>query len=246
MSGLGLGGYESSDDEDEPSTKPVPTLITEAAKASKPTHQGISENSRYEVPSTGDSNAVASDGPMVGPTMPERLDLESGVQQAGYSPQPQQHMSERETVHYLTQASHPMTSIPPSPPGSPAPALNAKFKRFLELKTEGVHFNEDLASKPSFRNPGLLATMMTRAALQGDAQYKTSLPTDIFDPTGFPPSAYKEELWRSQQNLKAQEQIDKKSLSAAGKRTIEFTSGGTSATSSRDSTPGVPSKRKRP
>ncbi len=251
MSGLGLGGYGSSDDEDDVSPEAIPVLGSsmETAEGSKSTLNGTSKMSGSTTVNTGVSHAVSEivlDGPMVGPSMPERSHMEAGNQQEGYSPQPQPPMSEREEIHYLTQATHPMTSIPPSPPGSPDAALDAKFKRFLELKTQGVHFNEDLAKKSSFRNPGLLATMMTRAGLQDDDQYKTSLPLDVFDPTGFPPSAYKEELWRSQQSLKVQEQIDKKSLSAAGKRTIEFTSGGKSGASSRDSTPGIPSKRKRP
>jgi hypothetical protein len=155
-------------------------------------------------------------------------------------------MSELETIHDLTQATHPMTSIPPSPPGSPDPALNAKFKRFLEFKAKGVHFNEDLANKSTFRNPGLLATMTKRVGLEDHDQYRTSLPVDVFNPAGFPPSAYKEELLRSQQGLREQEQATKKSLSAAGKRNIEFASAGTSRSSSRESTAEMPNKRKRP
>ncbi|KAJ9606231.1 hypothetical protein H2200_009192 [Cladophialophora chaetospira] len=242
MSGLGLGGYESSDEDDGQSRE-----VSSAVRV-EPTPNGttrLDQTSSVTAPAVRGARRLNEEGPMVGPTMPERMDDDLGVEEQAQSPQPQQHMSERETIHYLTQASHPMTSIPPSPPGSPDPTLNAKFKRFLELKAKGLHFDEDLANKSSFRNPGLLATMMTRAGIEGDDQYKTSLPLDVFDPTGFPPSAYKEELLRSQQSLKEREQAARKSLSATGKRSIEFTSGGTSGASSRDSTPGVPNKRKR-
>ncbi|KAK6376280.1 hypothetical protein LTS17_006875 [Exophiala oligosperma] len=146
----------------------------------------------------------------------------------------------------LTFASHPMASLPPSPPGSPDPVLEVKFKKFLDLKTKGMHFNEDLASKSAFRNPGLLATMMVRIGLDEEDQYRTSLPHQVWNPTGFPKSAYKEELLRAQQTLRDQDLAAKKSLSAQGKRTIEFMPGGRSGDSSRDSTPGMPNKRKRP
>jgi hypothetical protein len=237
--------YGSSEEEIDPSPRkatvgPAVNVVTGDLKPAP--------NESDETAASGNEEVVrdiTEDKPMVGPAMPEKLNNNDDFDQDGSSGSPQ-HMSEHETIHYLTQATHPMASIPPSPPGSPNPTLNAKFKRFLELKAKGVHFNEDLANKSAFRNPGLLATMMTRAGLEGNDQYRTSLPTDTFDPTAFPPSAYKEELLRNQLLLKEKEQATKKSLSAAGKRTIDFTSGGTSAASSRESTPGKPVKRKRP
>ena len=249
MRGLGLVSYASSDEEDEtPSqqTISVPArnnvVTSEDANSSKVTESQTTASAGNEVA----FNGMAEEGPMVGPTMYRNLQDDGDLDQEDSLDESPRQMSERETIHYLTQTTHPMTSIPPSPPGSPDPALNAKFKRFLELKTKGVHFNMDLANKSAFRNPGLLATMMMRAGLEEEDQYRTSLPLETFDPTGFPTSAYKEELLRSQQSLKEQDLAAKKSLSAAGKRTIEFTSGGASGASSRESTPGTQIKRKRP
>lgn len=250
MSGLGLGGYASSDEDDDSSALEVlPDPVSkQEAGSSKPWSNDSVKDKDIATKEDLDGNAdaaVANYGPMVGPSMPEQVDDNRSVEQEEPSPDPQQHMSERETIHYLTQATYPMTSIPSSPPGSPDPAIDAKFKRFLELKSKGIHFNEDLANKSTFRNPGLQASMMARMGLEGDDQYKTSLPLDVWDPTGFPSSAYKEELLRSQHSQREQEQAAKKSLSAAGKRTINFTPAGTSGTSSRESTPGIPNKRKR-
>ena len=242
-----LVGYDtSSDDEDQPSMS-EPQLTTEL-KGENPAAESKQQTGTFEVtsnsglapePPKNDHDEVR---PMVGPMMPDQI--ENHVE-----PEPsseiQQSMSERDAIRYLTQASHPMTSIPPSPPGTPNEALEAKLKRFLDLKAKGMHFNEDLASKSTFRNPSLLATMMARAGFDGDDQYKTSIRPQIWDPLDFPLSAYKEELLRSQQNRREQESIVKKSLSASGKRTIEFTSGGTSGSNSRDSTPGMSIKRKR-
>ncbi|OAP54869.1 hypothetical protein AYL99_10569 [Fonsecaea erecta] len=252
----GLVSYESSSDEEEQILpKATPSIPSKgkspesAIPADDPSSNGIN-NALPTLKSSERADGITNvdNGPMLGPTRPAQIHNDDDIleHQDPSAEGSQQHMSERETIHLLTQATHPMTAIPPSPPGSPDPALDAKFKHFLELKAKGVHFNEDLANKSTFRNPGLLATMMARAGVEGDDQYRTSLPREVWDPLGFPPVAYKEELLRSQQTLREQESNSKKSLSAAGKRTIEFTSGGLSGTSSRESTPGTASKRKRP
>jgi hypothetical protein len=88
--------------------------------------------------------------------------------------------------------------------------------------------------------------MMSKVGLDEKGQYNTSLPRGLWDPTDFPDWAYKEELLRSQQNLQGQNDANKKLLSATGKRTIEFASETGSGSSSRTSTPGQQSKRKRP
>ncbi|EXJ65528.1 hypothetical protein A1O7_01869 [Cladophialophora yegresii CBS 114405] len=248
MSGLGLVGYGSSDSDDEPPTRgpgPLRASSNNVAEDRKLAANGTTKTREVDTAENGHEAAakdIDDDGPMVGPTMPEQFDDHEQEQPF----EPERRMSERETIHHLTQATHPITSIPPSPPSSPDPALNAKFRRFLELKAKEVHFNEDLANKSTFRNPGILATMISRAGLEERDQYRTSLPVEIFNPGGFPATAYKEELLRNQQSLREQEQATKKTLSAAGKRTIEFASAGTSATSSRESTAELPNKRKRP
>lgn len=246
-----LVGYESSSDEDEAPTaqlQSAQTILKEPqtalVSATNGNRKNVENESTTSKPGEGkDTIPKPGDGPMVGPARPEATDTELAEDA---SADILETMSERDAIRYLTQTTHPMTSMPYSPPGSPDPALNAKFKRFLDLKAKGVHFNDDLANKSTFRNPGLLATMMMRAGLEGDDQYQTSLSRNIWDPLGFPSAAYKEELLRSQQALRDQDQATKKSLSAAGKRTIEFTTGGTSGSSSRASTPGMPNKRNKP
>jgi hypothetical protein len=239
MSGVGLVSYESSDEDDGVTATPVPAP-TQVNGVKKPEQ---TDESRTRNDSLVDDESLLQS--MVGPSMPENAinDLEEALP----SPMPKQpQLNEREMIHYLTQATHPMTSIPPSPPGSPDPAIEAKFKRFFELKAKGIHFNKDLATKSSFNNPALLSTMLERFGIEGMDQYRTSLPLDIWDPTAFPPRAFKEELLRSQQEIKTREETEKKVLSASGKRTIDFTSGGTSGTSSKASTPGTSAKRIRP
>jgi HCNGP-like protein len=240
-----LVGYQSSSDEDEVpedvfkanfanevSTEPTPAAIVNGP----PTDSFVNT-----------SDLGLSDAPTVGPLLGPAAPANGGIGDEDTSTHTSGKMSERDTIRYLTPAPVPMTSMPPSPPGSPDPTANAKFARFMDFKAKGVHFNEDLVKKSSFLNAGLLATMMARAGIDEEDQYNTSLPTDLWDPKHFPAWAYKEELLKSQQEIRDKEDAEKRAMSAAGKRMIDFgPSGGTSGDSSRKSTPISRKKRRRP
>jgi hypothetical protein len=243
----GLVGYDSSS-EDDTAVIPTPQTLP-SSKASDVLNGGAtatgdvgpSEEQPSSAPGASSSESII--GPMLGP-----VDQPSGaaVADALSSPIALADMSGRDAIRHLTQPTFPATSLPPSPPGSPDPAANERFRRFLDLKSRGVHFNDDLARKSSFRNPSLLSTMMSKVGIDEKAQYNTSLPLDLWDPNDFPEWAYKEGLLKSQQELKSQSDANRKMLSATGKRTIEFTPESASAGSSRKSTPSQQNKRRRP
>ena len=241
MSGLVV--YDSSSDEEPtiehtaPKASPVPGKLPVAATDATKIQPAANDR---EANSSQDLDGNATMGPMIGPAPPPEDEDEQGA-----PPVPAE-MSERDVIRYWTDAPVPSASLPPSPPGSPDPAANERFARFLELKATGVHFNHDLAGKVTFRNPGLLATMMARAGVEEGAQYNTSLPRDLWDPTGFPEWAYKEGLLKSQQEMHNQNEANRKRLSATGKRTIDFTGESNSGGSSRRSTPGQQAQRRRP
>jgi len=226
-----LVGYGSSDEEDEVH-----------APASTKTPQ--SADLRYM---NGSSNGICSSGAnvahspqiaeeaMVGPSMPSNASATATDAYEEEAEQDLPYMSEKDQLRYLTQPSHPMTSLPPAPTSEADPAVTTKFKRFLELKTKGVHFNEDLAGKSSFRNPSLFASLLERSSLSAESQYASTLPSDVFSIGMLPPWAYKEHLLKNQQALTAELEATRKAQSAAGKRTIEFTSAGDSR--SQGSTP---------
>jgi hypothetical protein len=178
-------------------------------------------------------------GPLVGPTIP----TDGEIQDGGYASLEQlpDDMSEQDLLRHLTQASHPMTALPSSPPGSPDAQAEAKFKHFLELKKKGVHFNQDLANKSSFHNPALFTALMDRAGLERDDQYASALPISVWDPASLPAFAYKEELLKRQMQIRDDEAAKKKKQSTSGKRVIEFAAATTSKSggSSRTSTPGA-------
>ena len=221
-----LVSYESSDDEEAPSA-------TNAQRGEQVNGQKQPKEEDLNV-----STDISDSKPMIGPS---RLDAVSTQEIKDADPdelQVPQGLSEQDLIRFLTQATHPMTALPPSPAGSPNPQTEAKFKRFLELKSKGLHFNEDLANKATFTNPALLSTLMDRAGIHGNAQYATSLQKSVWDPRSLPAFAYKEKLLRTQNEIRDQEAVRMKQASTAGKRKIDFTSSGHSGTSSRTSTPG--------
>jgi len=140
----------------------------------------------------------------------------------------------RSMIRELTLPTVPNLDIPPSPPGSPIASTNAKFAHFLELKKKGVHFNAKLANSPALKNPALMKKLMDFAGVDEKDQYATTLPKEIWDPNGFPTSAFREELAKNQKQILKRKEDEK----SGGKRTaIDFVSGTTSGESSRSGTP---------
>lgn len=136
----------------------------------------------------------------------------------------------RNLIRDLTLPTHPNLDIPPSPPGSPNPALNKKFDQFLDLKKKGIHFNSKLANSTALRNPALMDKLMDFIELgpNGDrkrlpSQYVTTLPADLWNPTGsaFPDWAYRGPLKESQDRVRKEHEAER----AAGKRGVEFVRG---------------------
>lgn len=78
--------------------------------------------------------------------------------------------------------------IPPSPPGSPDPALAAKLDKFRELQERGVFFNDRLGGNRGFRNPKLLERL--RGFVGVEDEYGSHLPVEIWNPHGFTEDQY--------------------------------------------------------
>lgn len=115
----------------------------------------------------------------------------------------------RAALWNLTMPTVANLDIPPSPPGSPPPAMSQKVSQFLELKKQGTHFNEKLARSSAIKNPSLLGKLMTFAGLDHSEQYATTLPIDIWNPHGFPSWAYKDELAKAQKEAQKKREEDR-------------------------------------
>jgi hypothetical protein len=115
-------------------------------------------------------------------------------------------------------------------------STNLKFKHFLELKKQGVHFNEKLAKSSALKNPSLMQKLMDFSDIDEAGQYATTLPKVLWNPDAFPEYAYKEELAKSQQRILKKKEDEK----ARGQReSVDFVPANASGESlSRSATPG--------
>ncbi|RDL34618.1 HCNGP-domain-containing protein [Venustampulla echinocandica] len=203
------------------------------------------ESSKHHEPLTRQAEPdVPQDAPVLGPTiptdmaggLPELMDDDQEPRTAPQSP----YSANRALLRDLTLPTTPNYDIPASPPGSPVASTNAKFKHFLELKRQGVHFNEKLARSSAVKNPSLMQKLMDFSDIDEVGQYSTTLSKDIWDPVAFPEYAYKEELAKSQQKILKRKEEEK----TGGRReTVDFVSSSISGESlSRSVTPGIGGK----
>ncbi|KAI9781415.1 MAG: hypothetical protein M1839_006009 [Geoglossum umbratile] len=179
----------------------------------------------------------ATVGPMVGPSVPSLAASPDPTSSTPASP----YSASRSLIRDLTLPPVPDLDIPPSPPGSPPPGTTTKFAHFLELKKQGIHFNEKLAKSSALKNPSLLQKLMTFAGVDGQAQYASTLPKDIWDPEAFSAWAYKEGLAKSQQEITRRLEEEK---AREPREAIDFVPATASGGSSRGGTPGLTSSGK--
>ena len=192
----GLVGYGSSDEENSHSEEALQPLASSSATISM---NGISNRSSAHL-----SLALAP-APFVGPmleptTLPDRNFTGSTNDDEGSSPQ-SPYSANRALLRDLTLPTVPKYDIPPSPPGSPDASANSKFKHFLKLKRQGLHFNEKLARSSALKNPSLMQKLMGFSGISEAGQYSTTLSRNLWNPAAFPGHAYKDELAKSQQNV---------------------------------------------
>ena len=167
-------------------------------------------------------------GPSVGPSDESTPGQTLSAPQSPYS-------AGRAIIRDLTLPTVPNLEIPGSPVGSPPPGMNKKFSHFLELKIQGIHFNEKLARSSALKNPSLLHKLLEFAGVPEDEQYATTLPEEIWNPAGFPAWAYKEDLAKSQQEIHKKREEERLKVQ---RENIEFVSASVSGQSSRSGTPG--------
>ena len=134
----------------------------------------------------------------------------------------------------LTLPTVPNLDIPPSPPESPPAGMNQKVAQFLELKKKGTHFNERLVRSSASKNPSLLGKLMTFAGLEPTEQYATTLPSNLWDPQGFPAWAYKDELAKAQHEAQKKLEEDR---ARSGRGAADFVAASESEQPSRSGTP---------
>ncbi|KAJ5309135.1 hypothetical protein PENANT_c014G06232 [Penicillium antarcticum] len=220
---LGLGAYESSSENEVELDGPSqPQHTKEPPDTAARTDQGPIESQYEEQVSNVSTNAtnLVPDGPVLGPeSIDQAPNLGSAHITTGRS---SPFLASRTLIQDLTLPPVPNLDIPPSPPGSPDAAANAKFEHFLTLKKRGVHFNSKLAGSSSLKNPSLMMKMMNHVGINEQSQHDTSLPVDLWDASSLPRWGFKEEILSTQQAFR-QKMEEKKS---SGQRSsVDFVSG---------------------
>ncbi|KAH8676782.1 HCNGP-like protein-domain-containing protein [Tricladium varicosporioides] len=187
--------------------------------------------------------ALGPDAPLVGPALGPMISIDAPelsmglleeIQGDGSTTPQSPYSANRALLRDLTLPSLPTYDIPPSPPGSPLESSNAKFKHFLQLKKQGIHFNEKLAKSSALKNPSLMQKLMDFAGIDEAGQYSTTLSKDLWNPDCFPEYAYKEQLAKSQQKILKRKEEEK----ARGLReSVDFVPASATADPSRAGTP---------
>ncbi|KAK2065151.1 HCNGP-like protein [Colletotrichum caudatum] len=219
----GLVAYGSSDEDEEvedsvPVKTETPNIITVSADGpesndTKPSQPPPTATAPEPQPSPNNVTIgpVQQHSVPLGPSLPpldsQHLQDSSSQDNDPSQPPASPYTASRALLRDLTLPPVPNLDIPPSPPGSPPPALEAKFTQFLDLKKKGIHFNAKLALSVALRNPSLTDKLMGFVDLDGRAGYATTLPTDLWDPTSedvLPEWATRTALRQSQERVRAE------------------------------------------
>src|SRR3954471_15701164 len=73
--------------------------------------------------------------------------------------------------------------------------MQAKVDQFHALRADGTHFNIHLYKSKAFRNPHIYAKLVEFVDLD---EIGSNFPKETFDPHGFPPETYADELIETQ------------------------------------------------
>ncbi|KAK4500290.1 hypothetical protein PRZ48_008479 [Zasmidium cellare] len=195
----------------------------------------------YSAAPANPPQASVSEGPAAGPSADAAGPSADDTDSTPFSP----YTYERQRLRELTMPTVPNFDIPDSPPPPPtnseeAAALAAKtkkFEKFLELKKQGVHFNERLQNSTSLRNPSLLPKLMEFAGISQEESYSSSLPEGLGVAVKWPEECYVESL------VRRNERKEKKRIAERDK--VDFVPAAKSGGSSAAGTPGGGGEQKK-
>jgi len=91
-------------------------------------------------------------------------------------------------------------------------AVAKQFERFLELKKQGVHFNERLQNSTSLRNPSLLPKLMAFAEIAEEDCYESTLSAELAVPARWPEDCYVESLVRQNERRERKRLAEREKL----------------------------------
>ncbi|CAG8483840.1 8423_t:CDS:2 [Ambispora leptoticha] len=93
--------------------------------------------------------------------------------------------------------------IPAEPDAECDQNVQTKIEHFLQLKEQGVLFNENLLKSKAFRNPHIYSKLVEFIELD---EIGSNFPKDVFDPYGFPREMYADKLAETQRKITEERQ----------------------------------------
>lgn len=97
--------------------------------------------------------------------------------------------------------------LPPKTTQLCDPALQEKLARFHVLASQGRSINTNLKAAKAFKNPDILEKLISYCEVN---EIGSNYPKEIYDPEGFDPSDFYDEIAKQQQELIEKREADKK------------------------------------
>ncbi|KAL2346678.1 hypothetical protein Fmac_000678 [Flemingia macrophylla] len=110
------------------------------------------------------------------------------------------------------------TFLPPPPKAKCSDELQRKINKFLEYKKAGKSFNAEVRNKKDYRNPDFL---LHAVRYQDIDQTGSCFSKDVFDPHGYDPSDFYDEIEADMRRESERKEQEKKKT-----QKVEFISGG--------------------
>eukprot|EP01132_Coremiostelium_polycephalum_P010955 gene10955-13419_t len=118
--------------------------------------------------------------------------------------------------------------LPPEPEGEVDSIIKEKILRYHKMKQEGISINENLRSSSAFKNPFILEKLISFCEIKENG---SNFAKEIFDPYGYSPDCFYEELSKKQR-----ESDEMRAYEKMYRNKIDFTSPSSTTTTTTTTT----------
>jgi len=105
--------------------------------------------------------------------------------------------------------------LPPEPPGVCDPRIQAKIKKFHDMKAAGTSINDNLRNSKAFKNPDILEKLVCYCNI---IEIASNYPTQLFDPFSYREEDFYDSIAAEQRRIE-----EKREAERMGRTHIDFT-----------------------
>ncbi|OWM75305.1 SAP30-binding protein isoform X2 [Punica granatum] len=208
-----LSMYNDEEDEEMEDVKDGGNPQTEDEQGEKEPRQGEDEymESSYredEIRVTPHSSDHQQDQPQL--DTPNQDSIDSGASEA------------KDTAEVSKDVDPLDKFIPPPPTTKCSEELQERVRKFIAYKRAGKSFNSEVRNRKDYRNPDFL---LHAVRYQDIDQTGSCFSKDVFDPHGYDPSDYYDEI-----EIDMKREAERKELEKKKSQQVEFVSGGAQIT----------------